>query len=127
MRTRCGPIGARAGQTRPSCPSRIRPNRALVRPNDLRAASGNRTPDFALRACRVRDGGRWSERSSAGSLLRSRRLARLATVGVGSAGARRGHGIAAAAFDARLARETGSDLMYALNLGTRGVQEALDV
>ena len=44
----CGPNGARAGQTRPSCPSRIRPNRALVRPNDLRAASGNRTPDLRI-------------------------------------------------------------------------------
>jgi len=46
---RCGPNGARAGQTRPSCPSRIRPNRALIRPNDLGAASGDWLHDIVSR------------------------------------------------------------------------------
>jgi hypothetical protein len=54
---KCGPNGAQDGQTRPSCPSRTHPNRALVRPNDLRAASGNRTPD--LRITSESSGGRW--------------------------------------------------------------------
>jgi hypothetical protein len=40
--------GARAGQTRPCCPSRIPAHRPLARPNGFRAASGNRTPDLRI-------------------------------------------------------------------------------
>jgi hypothetical protein len=65
-----------------------------------KAAWGIEPQTYALRACRVRDGGRWSERSSAGSLRRSRRLVRASDGRCWEYGARRGHGIAAAAFDA---------------------------